>query len=71
MLLDLSMPEMSGYQVLKFIREENKDIPIIVVSGNFQEALQSEMDTNLNTHFVVKPCSIAYLAGKIGRVLRH
>lgn len=32
-LLDLNMPEMSGFEVLEKLRGEIKDIPVIVVSG--------------------------------------
>ena len=36
-LLDLTMPEMDGYQTLAAIREENLQAKVIVVSGDVQE----------------------------------
>ncbi|TBU96005.1 response regulator [Stutzerimonas kirkiae] len=37
MLLDLTMPEMDGYQVLACLREEAHDCQVIVVSADIQE----------------------------------
>lgn len=37
MLLDLTMPEVDGYQVLASMREEGLATPVIVVSGDVQE----------------------------------
>ncbi|MFJ3483476.1 response regulator [Pseudomonas sp. NPDC090202] len=36
-LLDLTMPDMDGYQALAAMREENLDAKVIVVSGDVQE----------------------------------
>jgi len=42
-LLDLSMPEMSGLTVLKKLRENDKDIPVIILTayGNVDSAVQA------------------------------
>ena len=37
MLLDLTMPEMDGYQVLTALQEEGLSCKVIVVSGDVQE----------------------------------
>jgi CheY-like chemotaxis protein len=36
MILDLNMPEMDGFEVLKFARSELPDLKVIVVSGFMQ-----------------------------------
>ncbi|MGS0737337.1 response regulator [Pseudomonas sp. GG8] len=44
-LLDLTMPEMDGYQVLAAVREENLQAKIIVVSGDVQtEAIRRVLE---------------------------
>jgi DNA-binding response OmpR family regulator len=59
-LLDLMMPKLNGFEVLKEIRENHKDKwrPVIIVSA------QDELDTlkkcyNLEAdHYLVKPCKL-------------
>ena len=59
-LLDLMMPKLNGFEVLKEIRENHKDKwrPVIIVSA------QGELDTlkkcyNLEAdHYLVKPCKL-------------
>ncbi len=60
-LLDILMPQISGLELLKKIREEDKDVKIIMVSiagqdSNVQEALRLGADA-----FVKKPFSVEYL----------
>ncbi|MCX5703144.1 MAG: response regulator [Candidatus Omnitrophica bacterium] len=59
-LLDLTLPKLNGFEVLKEIREKHKDKwrPVIIISG------QTELDTiregyNLEAdHYLTKPCTI-------------
>jgi len=37
-ITDLSMPEMSGFEMIATIREKNKDIPIIITTAYRSEA---------------------------------
>ncbi|PLX66652.1 MAG: response regulator [Denitrovibrio sp.] len=37
-ITDLSMPEMSGFEMIELIRKENKDIPIVVTTAYRSEA---------------------------------
>jgi CheY-like chemotaxis protein len=41
MILDLSMPDMDGFEVLQGIRATKRDLKIIVVSGFMRKALAS------------------------------
>jgi CheY-like chemotaxis protein len=57
--LDFMLPDMTGMEVYKKVRDTNKDIPIIFVSGNF-EFLQSMMDLKSkdpNVDHLAKPFS--------------
>ena len=58
-VLDLSMPQISGWDVLRFIRQTPalKDVPVLVVTANADEAtrrrsLQEQVD------MLVKPVSV-------------
>jgi CheY-like chemotaxis protein len=60
-LLDLTMPEMDGYQVLAAIRDERLKTRVIVVSGDIQdEAVRRVMALGATT-FLKKPADAAEL----------
>ena len=72
MLLDLMMPVMSGYEVLKKVAEDTElsKIPIIVISG----ADQKEEITALQlgaSDFVLKPFEPTITAQRVDNVVRH
>jgi DNA-binding response OmpR family regulator len=59
-LLDLNMPKLNGFEVLKEIRQKHKDRwrPIIIVSGETElESLRECYDLEAD-HYLTKPCSI-------------
>ncbi len=59
-LLDLMMPKLNGFEVLKEIREKQKDKwrPIIIVSAQAElESLQKCYSMEAD-HYLIKPCSI-------------
>ncbi len=68
-LLDLQMPAMNGFDMLTKIREKNKEIPVIVITGfgtveNAVRALKSGA-----TDFLVKPLIIRDLLFAVKRSL--
>ncbi|MCK9492794.1 MAG: response regulator transcription factor [Acholeplasmataceae bacterium] len=69
-LLDLMLPDTSGIELLKFVRNNNKDIPIIIISALFNEidkvlALDSGADD-----YITKPFGILELTSRIQAKLR-
>lgn len=65
--LDFLLPDLNGMEVYKKIRERNKDVPIIFVSGNF-EFMQSMIDLKKNdprVDHLAKPFSNAEYVRKI------
>ena len=59
-LLDLMMPKLNGFEVLKSVREEHSDKwrPVIIISAqvdleNLKKAYHMEAD-----HYLVKPCTM-------------
>ena len=68
-LLDLRMPEMGGVQVLKKIRKEYADLPVIVLTAYGQHRKQVE-DIGVEG-FMTKPYSLEELYQKVAWVLER
>lgn len=68
---DLSMPEMSGTELLAAIREENTEVPVVIVTG--YSSLDSAIDAlRLGaTDFIKKPFDMDELRLLIERTLKH
>ena len=70
-LLDISLPKQSGLWVLERIREQNNQVPVIVLSARQDEydkvaALQLGADD-----YVTKPFALAELLARVTAVLRR
>jgi len=74
-ILDLSMPDMSGVDVLKEIRQVSRDIPVIVMTGSVRPGLREQCEQLGVQGYVLKPAiedlieSIASLFSREGRRL--
>lgn len=67
MFLDLTMPEIDGYQVLETLRREDMNCLVIVVSADIQEKAQERVQELGAIAFIKKPVD----AEKIQTVLRE
>jgi two-component system response regulator VanR len=56
-ILDLMLPEMSGYEVIKFIKAESLQIPVAVVSAVSQQAL-TNLDFDVVKLVISKPFDV-------------
>ncbi len=54
-VMDLLMPEMNGWELLKLIREEDLNIKIIVFSADVQKATRDEIEKFGIRAFIHKP----------------
>jgi DNA-binding response OmpR family regulator len=70
-LLDLMIPKMNGYQVLKYVRGEGYTIPVIVVSAKDGEYDQADALDLGADDFIVKPFNAVTLESRIRAVLRR
>lgn len=61
-LLDLTMPDMDGYQVLETIRKENLDTMVIVISADIQPAARARVKQLGAIDFIQKPVNPVKLA---------
>ena len=71
-ITDIMMPNVSGLEMAKKIREENKNIPILVLSAfSEKEKLLSAIDININKYFI-KPYSprdiLKYISGIVDEI---
>ncbi len=70
-LLDIMLPDMSGLDVLKYIRSQDQNIPVMMIS-----ALQTEMDKVIALDYgaddyMTKPFGVLELASRIMSKLRR
>lgn len=61
MFLDLTMPEMDGYQTLEAINQQGIEINVIVVSGDIQPQAQARVKALGAIDFLKKPVDKAHL----------
>jgi len=70
-VLDLMLPGMSGYDVLRTIRREGFDMPVLVVSAKSEEVDKVQGFRLGADDYVVKPFSPRELVARIKTVLRR
>jgi CheY-like chemotaxis protein len=68
-ILDMTMPDMNGAEVLRTIRGIRSDVPVLLISGYSEDDLGSILDTNHADGFVRKPFSVATITAKLKSVL--
>jgi DNA-binding response OmpR family regulator len=61
MLLDVDMPEMSGLEVLKLLRDVDKEIGVIMVTGNTDPDTAEWTLKRGASDYIVKPLNFQYL----------
>ena len=70
-LLDVMMPKIDGWTVLKFIREDNKKIPIVMLTARAEEQdeiLGFELGVD---EYITKPFSSKILVARVGAILKR
>jgi two-component system, OmpR family, alkaline phosphatase synthesis response regulator PhoP len=70
-VLDLMLPKMDGYRVLKTLREEGRDVPVLILSARGEET-----DKVLGFHlgaddYVAKPFGLLELLARVDALLRR
>lgn len=68
-LLDLTLPVLSGLQALRRIREEQPDVPVLLMSGYTDQDLPREYRTQPSIAFVQKPFIPSELLSVLQRLL--
>lgn len=64
-VLDVKMPGMDGHEVLKAIKEQKPDIPVIMLTGHGKTPSAKEALHQGAFDYLSKPCDISLLSAKI------
>jgi two-component system alkaline phosphatase synthesis response regulator PhoP len=70
-ILDLMLPGMDGYEVLRAIRGDQNDVPVMILSARGEEAdkvLGFRLDAD---QYVTKPFGVLELLERVGSLLRR
>ncbi len=72
-LLDLQMPGMDGFEVLRKMKQQRRlaDIPVIILTGTIESELEAEGFLAGATDFVRKPIIPSAIRQRVSRVLRY
>ncbi len=69
--LDLILPKLDGVNLLRRIRETNRDAPVVVVSSNIQRAVKERLEEMGITAFIEKPVNRPEATEAILELLRQ
>jgi DNA-binding NtrC family response regulator len=68
-LLDLTMPNLPGNELLPLIKEERPEIPVVIITGNTEVAIAVECMKNGAFDYLVKPVESAKLIATVKRAV--
>lgn len=63
LISDVKMPQMSGLELLRKIREQGFTVPIILVSGHNDKTLLESMDQSEISAVIAKPFTLSSIQG--------
>ena len=70
-ILDLMLPGMDGYRVLKSLREGGSDVPVLILTARGEET-DKVLGFRLGADdYVTKPCGVLELLARVGALLRR
>ena len=70
-ILDLGLPDMQGFELLRQIRQRREDVPIVVLSSRGDEVAKVEALDLGADDYVTKPFGMEELLARIRAALRH
>lgn len=70
-ILDLNLPDMNGLSVCQELRQENLEIPILILTGEASETSTTVLLNAGADDYVVKPFSLSILKARIAALLRR
>ncbi len=70
-ILDLTLPGMDGYKVLRTLREEGNEVPVLILTARSEEA-DKVLGFRIGADdYVVKPCGVLELLARVAALLRR
>jgi DNA-binding response OmpR family regulator len=71
MILDLMLPGIDGYRVLRALREEGNRVPVLILTARGEEA-DKVLGFRIGADdYVVKPCGVLELLARVAALLRR
>ncbi len=67
---DVVMPGMDGPAMVRAIRQQRPDMPVLFMSGYAEEQLRKDIDIP-DMHFIAKPFSVQAIGDKVGNVMHR
>ena len=71
MVLDLMLPGIEGIDVLRTLRDEGRDVPVLILSARGSEADRLRGFRHGADDYVVKPFSLPELLARVAAMLRR
>jgi CheY-like chemotaxis protein len=68
MITDLSMPRLDGLSLIREVRLQNKDFPILVLSAHNEQGILDRADSLGATRFLFKPVRIALVQEALAEI---
>ncbi|HEU4641480.1 MAG TPA: response regulator transcription factor [Gemmatimonadaceae bacterium] len=71
LILDLMLPGMDGYRVLRALRDDGHEMPVLILTARGEEA-DKVLGFRLGADdYVTKPCGVLELLARVGALLRR
>jgi signal transduction histidine kinase/ActR/RegA family two-component response regulator len=68
-ITDMNMPNLSGLEVARAVRERRPDLPILLLSGNLDDEVRAQAAQVGVNHVIQKPWTFEHLADAVRRLL--
>jgi signal transduction histidine kinase/DNA-binding NarL/FixJ family response regulator len=69
LLMDVQMPEMNGWEMVKALRELHYQMPVLMVSANARDAEYNLQAEGYHNGYIAKPIDLDALLGKVAQLL--
>jgi DNA-binding response OmpR family regulator len=70
-ILDLMLPDMDGYRVLRTLRDDGREMPVLILTARGEEA-DKVLGFRLGADdYVTKPCGVLELLARVSALLRR
>ena len=67
--MDVQMPNINGWQMVKSMREQHYQMPVLMVSANARDAEYNLQAEGFHNGYIAKPLNLDALLGKIAQLL--
>ena len=69
-ILDVRMPEVDGWQMVRQVRELSFDMPILMVSANARDTEYAQAADGYHNAYMAKPINLSNLLDVVGKLLK-